>query len=123
MGKQKKFGAGLNALLGSEDRETRHNVINNTAVIKKSIAPQEPKNEEDVPSSKRGLKPNYSRGSFIMDEVMLDRLKALAYWKRKKISAVLHKALEDYCSNLNPDEIRRAEDAYRQRNDDENSSF
>lgn len=45
---------------------------------------------QPVASVKRGLKGNDTRATFIVDENLLDKLKAIAYWERLNIKDVIN---------------------------------
>jgi hypothetical protein len=47
-------------------------------------------------TSQRGLKDGWTRATFILRKDYLDKLKALAYWERKKIKEVIDEALRLY---------------------------
>jgi len=115
MGK-KSFGQGLDSLLGAtiqeeerkdpikaEEKKLRGRPITNTREITKT--------------SQKGTKEGETRSTFIVNEKALERLKALSYWKRKKIKSVLHEALETYFKGHSFEEIKRAEEAYQLRED------
>jgi len=47
-------------------------------------------------SSQEGLKDGWTRATFIMREDHLNKIKAIAYWKRKNIKEVMDEALGAY---------------------------
>lgn len=47
-------------------------------------------------TSQKGLKDGWTRATFILRKDYLDKLKALAYWERKKIKEVIDEALRLY---------------------------
>ncbi len=47
-------------------------------------------------SSQEGLKDGWTRATFILRKDHLEKIKALAYWKRKNIKEVMDEALETY---------------------------
>lgn len=47
-------------------------------------------------SLKRGLPEGFIRATLIVKEEYLDKLKALSYWERKKITEVINEALGSY---------------------------
>ena len=47
-------------------------------------------------TSQQGLKDGWTRATFILRNDYLDKLKALAYWERKKIKEVIDEALRLY---------------------------
>jgi len=51
-------------------------------------------------TSRQGLKDGWTRATFILREDYLDRLKALAYWERKKIKEVIDEALRLYLKGI-----------------------
>lgn len=47
-------------------------------------------------SSREGLQEGWTRATFILKEDHLEKIKALAYWKRKNIKEVMDEVLEVY---------------------------
>jgi hypothetical protein len=79
---KKNFTGGLGSLLGDE--------------------PETPKrgrpvtqNKEITKSSQEGTRESETRATFIVNEELLDKVKAIAYWERLLIKDVLNTALED----------------------------
>jgi hypothetical protein len=54
-------------------------------------------------TSQEGCQEAETRATFIVSEVTLERIKALAYWNRMKIKDIVNEALRDY---LNPYEAK-----------------
>lgn len=90
---KKSFKGGLNSLLGSEE--------------KPGSPGQEPKSspgrgrprtnfKKVQKSSQEGTKEGETRATFILKEDSLDKLKAIAYWDRKKIKQVTEEAIALY---------------------------
>ena len=52
--------------------------------------------EQPVSSVKRGLKGNETRATFIVDENLLEKLKAVAYWERLNIKEVINDTFQNY---------------------------
>lgn len=71
------------------------------------------------PSNKEVTKEGECRATFIVNEEMLEILKALAYWERRQIKDMLKQALENYIDNWNYLEVIDALTNYRQRNEQE----
>ena len=79
---KKNFTGGLNSLLGDQpDKPKRGRPVTQTKEITKS--------------SQEGTKENETRATFIINEELLDKLKAMAYWDRKLIKEVVETALQD----------------------------
>jgi hypothetical protein len=79
---KKNFKGGLNSLLGDQ--------------------PEKPKRgrpvtqfKEITKSSQEGTKENETRATFIINEELLEKLKAIAYWDRSLIKDVVNTALQD----------------------------
>lgn len=51
---------------------------------------------QSKPKVKEGLREGFTRATFIVREDYLDKLKALAYWERKKLREVINEALGSY---------------------------
>ena len=79
---KKNFTGGLNSLLGDQpEKPKRGRPVTQTKEITKS--------------SQEGTKENETRATFIINEELLDKLKAIAYWDRMKIKDVIASALEE----------------------------
>lgn len=79
---KKNFTGGLNSLLGDQpDKPKRGRPVTQTKEITKS--------------SQEGTKENETRATFIINEELLDKLKAIAYWDRVLIKDVVNTALQD----------------------------
>jgi hypothetical protein len=79
---KKNFTGGLNSLLGDQpDKPKRGRPVTQTKEITKS--------------SQEGTKENETRATFIVNEELLDKLKAIAYWDRVLIKDVINTALQD----------------------------
>ena len=67
-----------------------------------NVAPEPPAalpevdENEPVASVKRGLKRNETRATFIVDENLLEKLKAIAYWERLNIKEVINNMILNY---------------------------
>ena len=79
---KKNFTGGLNSLLGDQpEKPKRGRPATQTKEITKS--------------SQEGTKEKETRATFIVNEELLDKLKAIAYWDRKLIKEVVDTALLD----------------------------
>lgn len=78
---KKNFTGGLNSLLGDNDKPKRGRPKTSTKEITKS--------------SQEGTKEKETRATFIVNEELLEKLKAIAYWDRKLIKEVVNTALQD----------------------------
>ncbi len=82
---KKNFTGGLNSLLGDQpDKPKRGRPVTQTKEITKS--------------SQEGTKENETRATFIINEELLDKLKAIAYWDRVLIKEVINTALQETIS-------------------------
>lgn len=52
-----------------------------------------------VKSTKEGLAPNETRATFIVDEDLLGKVKALAYWERLHVKEVIAQLLQEGISS------------------------
>jgi hypothetical protein len=87
---KKNFSGGLNSLLGD------------------TKAPQPPKGEQAPavaePKAKReitktshiGMKEKETRATFIVNDDLLDKMKAIAYWERTLIKDIINQSFEDH---------------------------
>lgn len=79
---KKNFTGGLNALLGDQpEKPKRGRPKTSTREITKS--------------SQEGTKEKETRATFIVNEELLDKLKAIAYWDRVLIKDVVNTALQE----------------------------
>ena len=79
---KKNFTGGLNSLLGDQpERPKRGRPVTQTKEITKS--------------SQEGTKENETRATFIINEDLLEKLKAIAYWDRVLIKDVVNTALQE----------------------------
>jgi len=79
---KKNFTGGLNSLLGDQpEKPKRGRPVTQTKEITKS--------------SQEGTKENETRATFIINEDLLDKLKAIAYWDRMLIKDVVNTALQE----------------------------
>jgi hypothetical protein len=79
---KKDFTGGLNSLLGDQpEKPKRGRPVTQTKEITKS--------------SQEGTKEKETRATFIVNEDLLDKLKAIAYWDRMLIKDVVNKALQE----------------------------
>lgn len=79
---KKNFTGGLNSLLGDQpEKPKRGRPVTQTKEITKS--------------SQEGTKENETRATFIINEELLEKLKAIAYWDRCLIKDVVNTALQE----------------------------
>lgn len=79
---KKNFTGGLNSLLGDQPEKIKRG---RPQTVFKEI----------TKSSQEGTKENETRATFIINEELLDKLKAIAYWDRLLIKDVINTALQD----------------------------
>jgi hypothetical protein len=79
---KKNFSGGLNSLLGEQPE-------------KKKVGRPTTQFKEVTKSSQEGTKEGETRATFIVNEELLDKLKAVAYWDRLRIKDVINQALAD----------------------------
>ncbi len=84
---KKNFTGGLSSLLG-ETKENKDKATNKVGRPKTQF-------KEVTKSSQEGTKENETRATFIVNEDLLEKLKAIAYWDRVLIKEVINKALQD----------------------------
>lgn len=88
---KKNFTGGLNSLLGDQpDKPKRGRPQTATA------------QREITKSSQEGTKEGETRATFILQEELLDKLKAVAYWDRVLVKDVLNTALQEYVEKRKP---------------------
>lgn len=82
---KKDFSGGLSSLLGEQPDKPK-------------VGRPKTNFREITKSSQEGTKENETRATFILNEDLLDKLKAVAYWDRVTIKQVVNTALEEYLS-------------------------
>jgi hypothetical protein len=82
---KKNFTGGLSSLLGENTKEDKATKVGRPKTQFKEI----------TKSSQEGTKENETRATFIVNEELLDKLKAIAYWDRVLIKDVINTALLD----------------------------
>ena len=116
---KKSFTGGLNSLLGEGTPENKKDI---TPIGKEGLTietakafleelskltdePERPKRgrpktvfKDITKSSQEGTKENETRATFILNEELLEKLKAIAYWDRVLIKEVVNSALQDAVS-------------------------
>ena len=79
---KKDFSGGLNSLLGDQPE-------------KQKAGRPKTSTREITKSSQEGTKENETRATFIINEELLEKLKAIAYWDRVLIKDVINTALQE----------------------------
>ena len=79
---KKNFTGGLSSLLGDQPEKPK-------------VGRPVTQFKEITKSSQEGTKENEVRATFIVNEEILEKLKAIAYWERELIKEVVNRALED----------------------------
>jgi len=93
---KKNFTGGLNSLLGENSQtkikspEQRKN-----EALKNKVGRPVTQFKEITKSSQEGTKENETRATFIVNEDLLEKLKAIAYWDRLLIKDVINTAFEE----------------------------
>lgn len=80
---KKNFSGGINSLL------------DNSSKTKAKRGRPRTQTKEIIKTSQIGTKDLETRATFIVNEELLDKIKAIAYWDRLLIKDVLNAALED----------------------------
>jgi hypothetical protein len=83
---KKSFSGGLNSLLGDTPKAEAAPV---------AAEPKAPK-KEITKTSQIGTKEKETRATFIVNEDLLEKMKALAYWDRVLIKDIVNQALEEH---------------------------
>jgi hypothetical protein len=108
---KKNFTGGLNSLLGDQPERPKNakNYIEDESAFFDISNEDRAKREMDkrkvgrprsvfktiTKSSQEGTKENETRATFIINEDLLDKLKAIAYWDRVLIKDVINSTLQD----------------------------
>lgn len=82
-----------------------------TMIKKKGRPPGKAK--KHVSSVKQGTKFNETRATFIINESILEKIKAIAYYRRASIKEILNNALKDYLDKISENELLIAHEMYK----------
>lgn len=98
---KKEFTGGLNSLLGDQPQKAKRKRFD-TEIEGEEDSPTLVKRgrpvtqfKEITKSSQKGTIENETRATFIINEDLLEKLKAIAYWERLLIKDVVNTALQD----------------------------
>jgi hypothetical protein len=83
---KKSFSGGLNSLLGDPMQAERAAEPKAPKAVKKEI----------TKTSQIGTKEKETRATFIVNEDLLDKMKAMAYWDRVLIKDIVNSAFEEH---------------------------
>jgi hypothetical protein len=86
---KKDFTGGLSSLLGEQPE-------------KKKVGRPVTQFKEVTKSSQEGTKDGETRATFIVNEELLDKLKAIAYWDRTLLKDTVNNILQDYVDKRDP---------------------
>jgi len=95
---KKNFTGGLNSLLGDTSQtkiKSPEQRKNEREEEKRKVGRPVTQFKEITKSSQEGTKENETRATFIVNEDLLEKLKAIAYWDRLLIKDVINTAFED----------------------------
>jgi hypothetical protein len=103
---KKTFAGGLSSLLGEQTPKTKKGRPK-TSERKINIA------------SQKGTKDGETRATIIINEELLDKIKAVAYWDRQQIKDTISNALSEYANKKKPKarplEVRKKEQEQNQK--------
>lgn len=88
---KKNFTGGLNTVLG-EGSKVKAPTKKETV---KPVGRPKTQFKEVTKTSQKGTKENETRATFIVDEGLLDKVKAIAYWDRLLVKDVINTALQE----------------------------
>jgi hypothetical protein len=105
---KKDFTGGLNSLFGEQPEKAKRKRFDteiegeedSTTIVKRGRPVTQFK--ELNKSSQKGTIENETRATFIINEELLDKLKAIAYWDRVLIKDVVNTALQEYLDKKKP---------------------
>ena len=67
--------------------------------------PRKPSKSPRGSTTSKGLRPGWTRATFIVREETVQQLKAVAYWDRKELKRVVDEAFRDYLENRDVEPI------------------
>lgn len=77
--------------------------------------PIKPKKEKPTSTSKIGTKIGETRATFIVNEELLDAIKAIAVWDRASIKEIINEALQEYIEKQPETKMKQALDFYNKK--------
>jgi len=102
---KKNFKGGLNSLI--EDAGTLDRVRSQV-----DSYDQNKGTSRKTKTSQIGTIEGETRATFIVQEELLEKIKAIAFWNRKQIKDIVNKAFETYIGSKDPKELKQAISAY-----------
>jgi len=103
---KKNFIGGLNSLLGDQPEKAKRQRFETEILGEELPTPKRGRpvtqTKEITKSSQEGTKENETRATFIINEEILDKVKAIAYWDRVLVKDVLNIALQEYIDKKKP---------------------
>jgi len=99
---EKKSHKGESTVLS---KDSKHRGTGTTLAVKKSISKSSRLKKEGAGGR---TSEGETRATFIIEELLLNRLKAIAYWERKQIKAVLKEALDLFIKDKGEDYVEHA---------------
>ena len=90
---KKSFTGGLGSLLGDQPETIQKETVNTVQAPTRGRPITNFK--EVTKSSQQGTKEGETRATFIVNEEILDKVKAVAYWDRTSIKEIITTALEE----------------------------
>lgn len=88
----------------------------------KKVAQQSPKEEsykslatliEKNKSTQKGLPEGWTRATFIVEEKMNEKIRALAYWERMTVKEIMYEALSNYLKGKQVKPLPQKKNLYR----------
>ncbi len=73
----------------------------------KGNKPEKTKEHNRVNTSESGLQKDWTRATFIIKKEHMEKIKALAYWERKKVKEIVDDALESYLKDKKIEIVRK----------------
>jgi predicted porin len=96
MKQNKGLGSVPKGLAWLEQDATQEEMIEQVKEVTQVNSPVMKSEMPMVKTSQKGLHQGWSRATFILQEDLIDKLKAIAYWERMTIKDVLQDALAEY---------------------------
>lgn len=106
----KNFTVGLDSLL----QPTKEEPQEKRQVAKVKRGRPTTSTREITKTSQEGTREGETRATFIVKENTLETFKALAFWERKQIKAMMQEAMDAYIATRTAAQIKQAENAYKE---------
>ncbi len=118
---KKDFKTGLNTLLGdtgtAEDQPTEKKESSEQIPTTEAQPTEEKQSRKEITkTTQEGTYEGEIRATFILNEAKLEKLKALAYWERKRQKDLIDKAIDLLLQSVDPELLEKSVNEFQKVN-------